>query len=112
MPVWFCVAVLAREVLVGVMMVVATLVFQMERFDVTWLGKLATFLLMFAVPGFLMANERLPGAAGFEIAAWCLGIPGLVLSYYTALAYIPQVRARHRRAIGRRWPRVFVPSTS
>jgi cardiolipin synthase len=26
------------------------------------------------------------------IAAWILGIPGLVLSYWTAIAYIPQVR--------------------
>ena len=34
-PMWFCVAVLAREVLVGGMMLIATLVFTMERFDVT-----------------------------------------------------------------------------
>ena len=59
MPVWFGVAVLAREVLVGLMMVIATLVFKMERIDVTWLGKCATFLLMFAVPGFLMCAQVL-----------------------------------------------------
>jgi cardiolipin synthase len=34
----------------------------------------------------------MPGAAGFEVAAWMLGIPGLILSYWTAIAYIPQVR--------------------
>ena len=61
MPIWFGVAVLAREVLVGLMMVIATLVFKMERIDVTWLGKCATFLLMFAVPGFLMGNSDFPG---------------------------------------------------
>ena len=111
MPVWFGVAVLAREVLVGLMMVVATLVFKMERIDVTWLGKCATFLLMFAVPGFLMANSDFPGADWFGFAAWCLGIPGLVLSYYTGLAYIPEVRrgiARHRAAVAAS----VVPSTS
>ena len=111
MPVWFGVAVLAREVLVGLMMVIATLVFKMERIDVTWLGKCATFLLMFAVPGFLMGASDFPGASGFEIAAWILGIPGLILSYYTAFAYVPQVRrgiARHRAAEAAR----VVPSTS
>jgi cardiolipin synthase len=105
MPVWFGVAVLAREVLVGAMMAVATVVFKMPRIDVTYLGKLATFLLMFAVPGFLMGNSDIAGADGFLIAAWILGVPGLVLSYWTAIAYIPQVRRaiEHGRA-GRAHP--------
>jgi cardiolipin synthase len=92
MPIWFGIAVLAREVLVGGSIVVATLVFGMERFDVTYLGKLATFLLMFAIPGFLMGHSSIPIADAFTVAAWCLGIPGLVLSYYTAIAYIPSIR--------------------
>jgi cardiolipin synthase (CMP-forming) len=91
-PVWFAVAVLARELLVGLMMAIATLLYRMPRIDVTYWGKLATFLLMFAVPGFLMGNSEMPGAAGFEVAAWLLGIPGLVLSYWTGIAYIPLVR--------------------
>ena len=92
-PIWFATAVLVREVLVGVTMVIATLVFGMERFDVTWLGKTATFLLMFAVPGFLMGQSSIPAADAFTVASWILGIPGLVLSYYTAFQYIPMVRA-------------------
>ena len=92
MPLWFAVAVLAREVLVGLMMAIATLVYKMPRIDVTYWGKVATFLLMFAVPGFLMGNSDISGAAGFEVAAWILGIPGLILSYGTGIAYIPQVR--------------------
>ncbi len=111
MPVWFGVAVLAREVLVGLMMVIATLVYKMERIDVTWLGKCATFLLMFAVPGFLMGASDFPGADWFQIAAWILGIPGLILSYYTAFAYVPEVRrgiARHRASEAAS----VVPSTS
>jgi cardiolipin synthase (CMP-forming) len=91
-PLWFALAVLAREVLVGLMMAIATLVYKMPRIDVTYWGKLATFLLMFAVPGFLMGNSEMPGAVGFEVTAWILGIPGLILSYWTAIAYIPQVR--------------------
>ena len=92
MPVWFAVALLAREILVGSMMAIATVVYKMPRIDVTYWGKLATFLLMFAVPAFLMGNSTTPGAAGFEALAWILGVPGLVLSYWTGFAYIPQVR--------------------
>jgi cardiolipin synthase (CMP-forming) len=91
-PLWFALAVLAREIVVGLMMAIATVMFKMPRIDVTYWGKLATFLLMFSVPGFLMANSDIRGADWFEVAAWALGIPGLILSYWTAIAYIPQVR--------------------
>jgi cardiolipin synthase (CMP-forming) len=91
-PLWFGLAVLARELLVGLMMAIATLVYKMPRIDVTFLGKLATFLLMFSVPGFLMGSSDIAGADWFEVAAWILGIPGLILSYWTGIAYIPLVR--------------------
>lgn len=91
-PLWFAVAVLVREVLVGGTVAIATLAFGMQRFDVTWWGKTATLLLMFAVPGFLMGESSIPIAAWFNVAAWCFGIPGLILSYYTAIAYIPDIR--------------------
>ena len=91
-PLWFALAVLAREVLVGLMMAIATIVFKMPRIDVTYWGKLATFLLMFSVPGFLMGSSDIAGADWFEAAAWILGVPGLILSYWTGIAYIPQVR--------------------
>lgn len=91
-PLWFAIAVLAREVLVGGSIAVATVAFGMQRFDVTWWGKTATFLLMFAVPGFLMAHSTVPAAGAFEVAAWVFGVPGLILSYYTGLTYIPAIR--------------------
>ena len=90
-PLWFALIALIREVLVAAMMVIATFVFKMERFDVTWWGKTAAFLLMFTFPGFLMGESDMPIADGFSIAAWILGIPGLVLSVYTAVAYVPLV---------------------
>lgn len=92
MPVWFGLAILARELVVGATVAVATLVFAMPRFDVTFWGKTATFLLMFAIPGFLLGSSEIPGADGFWFVSWMLGIPGLVLSYYTAIAYIPLIR--------------------
>jgi cardiolipin synthase len=91
-PRWFCVAVLVREIVVGGSIAVATVVFHMARFDVTWLGKTATFLLMFAIPGFVLGASDFPGHAGFQVVAWVLGIPGLVLSYWTAVGYVPEIR--------------------
>lgn len=91
-PVWFAVAVLAREFVVGGTMVIATLIFKMERFDVTWWGKTATFLLMGAVPSFLISHGGVWESDFFGVLAWILGIPGLLLSYWTGIAYIPQVR--------------------
>jgi cardiolipin synthase (CMP-forming) len=92
-PLWVCWAIIIREVFVGAMMAVATLVFHMPRFDVSWWGKLATFLLMFAVPGFLLGSSDFPLHDLFELAAWLLAIPGLVISWVTAVAYVPRVRA-------------------
>ena len=91
MPVWLGVAVLVRELAVGGAVAVGTLVYGMERFDVTFLGKTATLLLMFAIPGFLLGASDFPGAGGFQIASWILGVPGLLLSYYTAMVYVPQI---------------------
>ena len=92
-PIWFCVAVLVRELLVGVTIAVATVFFGMARFDVTFWGKLATFLLMFAIPGFMLGYSDFPGHTGFLVASWLVGIPGLVISWVTAVGYIPKIRA-------------------
>ena len=91
-PRWFCIAVLVREVAVGVTIAIATVFFHMARFDVTWLGKTATFLLMFAIPGFVLGSSDFPAHDLFTVASWLLGIPGLVLSYWTAFNYIPEIR--------------------
>jgi cardiolipin synthase len=92
-PVWFCVAVLVRELLVGGTIAIATVFFGMARFDVTFWGKLATFLLMFAIPGFMLGYSDFPGHDGFLVASWLVGIPGLVISWVTAVGYVPKIRA-------------------
>lgn len=90
----FCAAILLREAGVAAMMVGATLA-GMERFPVTPAGKMATFALLWAVPWILA------GSAGgvwtiFGVIGWCLGLPGLALSWVTAVRYVPLVR-RHLR---------------
>ena len=94
-PLWFAWLVVIREVGLGVVLVVATML-GMKRFDVSFLGKLATALLMFALPGFLLGASDFPGHEVFNLAAWIVGIPGLVLSYYTAFTYVPLIRRNLR----------------
>ena len=63
-PRWFCIAVLARELLVGVSIAIATVFFSMARFDVTFLGKAATFAPARRDPGFIIGRSDFPGHAG------------------------------------------------
>lgn len=92
-PLWFCLLVLVRELLVGGTVAIATVAFGMARFDVSWWGKAGTFLLMFAIPGFMLGSSDFPGHGGFQVASWILGIPGLVISWITAATYGPKIRA-------------------
>ncbi len=100
-PIWFYWLVVAREALFGGTVLIATLA-GMKRFDVTWWGKLATFLLMFAIPGLLVGSSDIGVHQLFKVAAWLLAIPGIVISYYTAIAYIPVLRKNLREGRGER----------
>jgi cardiolipin synthase len=101
-PMWFCALVLVREVTVGLVTVTITAL-GAEPVRVTWFGKAGTFLLMFAIPWFLASNSTLSTADLFGVLAWLTGLPGIVISYYAAAAYVPlwrqnlrEARARHR----------------
>jgi cardiolipin synthase (CMP-forming) len=88
-PVWFAVAALGREAFIGIgTLVLAAL--GAKRIDVTWFGKAGTFGLMVAFPLFLGSNaENLGWADTAETLAWIAGIPGLALSYWAAVLYVP-----------------------
>jgi len=101
-PLWFFWLVVARELLFGGVVAMATLLFGMKRFDVTWWGKTATFLLMFAIPGFMLGATDFFAHQWFLAAAWLVGVPGLVLSYYTAITYVPTIRESLRAGRGSR----------
>lgn len=98
-PLWFGLAIVVRECAVSAAMVIATLL-GMRRFEVSLLGKRYTFLLMMAVPLLLLGSSDHATATAAEVAGWVLGVPGLVLCYYTAFAYLPKIR--QNLAIGRR----------
>lgn len=87
-PLWFCVAVLLREGVISI----ATLVLASlgaRRIDVTWMGKAATFGLMFAFPAFLWAAADWPLQGLFSVLAWICAVPSLIASYYAAATYVP-----------------------
>jgi cardiolipin synthase (CMP-forming) len=91
-PVWLSVLVVIREVLIAVLLVVLTLM-GMKRFPVTWWGKTATFLLMFAFPLFLLSHAVHGRWHTFTLVlAWLGGLPGLILSYATFVDYVPKMR--------------------
>lgn len=87
-PLWFGLAVLAREVFVSVaVLVLASL--GAKRIDVTWVGKAGTFGLMFAFPLLLAGSSTIPSAPIWRALGWMAGIPGLVLAYVAAVRYVP-----------------------
>jgi cardiolipin synthase (CMP-forming) len=107
-PTWFAVIVLVRETLVGgATLLLAAL--GARRVDVTWFGKAGTFGLMMAFPLFLASHSDLSWADTAGVLAWLTGIPGLVLSLYAAVLYVPL--ARRALAEGRA-ERGAAPSTT
>lgn len=105
-PLWVFWLVLIREALFGGAVALLTAM-GMKPFDVTWWGKMATFLLMFALPGLLLGRSDFKYKLPFQIGGWACAIPGLLISYWTAITYIPIIRCnlrdgRAERATGRR----------
>jgi cardiolipin synthase len=95
-PLWFGVAVLAREVVVaGTTLVLAGL--GARRIDVTRWGKAGTFAMMWAFPLWLAGHSTLSYAPLVAALGWCFALPGLLLSYYAAARYVPLARRALRQ---------------
>lgn len=96
-PAWFGLAVVAREVFVGVMMVGGTAL-GMPRFAVSQWGKNYTFALMIAFPLLLIGASNAGWALGARNAGWAIAVPGIAICYVTAVIYVPQVMNGVRQA--------------
>jgi cardiolipin synthase len=90
-PIAIAVAVLAREALVS-LATVAIALLGGKRIDVTWFGKAGTFANMVAFPAFLGSHSTASYADALGVLAWAAIVPGLLLSYYAALLYVPLAR--------------------
>lgn len=91
-PRWLCLVVLVREIVVAGITVVITAL-GAKPVSVTWFGKAGAFCLMFAFPLFLGGSSSNSAHDIFQALAWMFSAPGIVLSYYAALRYVPEWRA-------------------
>lgn len=86
-PLWVVLLVLGRDVLLGV----GTLVFR--RFGVgvlpvKWMGKWATFALLFSLPLFLLVNVFEGLAIYVTPFAWAVAFAGVVLYWWAGILYL------------------------
>jgi cardiolipin synthase (CMP-forming) len=95
-PIWLGVVTLVREALVSIAVVLLAAL-GAERIDVLWVGKAGTFGLMFAYPAFLVAHGNASWQHPIEVFAWLCAIPGLILAWIAAAAYVPRGREALRR---------------
>jgi CDP-diacylglycerol--glycerol-3-phosphate 3-phosphatidyltransferase len=95
MPLWLGVALIVREVGVSIGAVVLGAL-GVPRFDVTFIGKLATLLLMFGIPFFTIAASDYSWREAARYTSYAFCLPGLVCSYLT----VGQYAVMSRRA----WP--------
>jgi cardiolipin synthase len=103
LPLWFTLALLVREALLGVGLLV------LRRYGygplaVHYVGKTATFVLLFAFPTLLLA-AAVPAAHWWaHPAGWALAWWGLVLYWFAAALYVGQVVGVVRASAGRTQP--------
>ncbi|MGI9119689.1 MAG: CDP-alcohol phosphatidyltransferase family protein [Acidimicrobiales bacterium] len=97
-PVVVAVLALVRESLVAVAALVVAAK-GAKRIDVTLIGKAGTFCLLVSFPLFLASASTLSWAGAAELLAWAFVVPGLILSYVSAVGYVPLAR---RALAGRR----------
>jgi cardiolipin synthase len=104
-PPWFAIVVLVREVLVTVA-TLALAAMGARRIDVTWYGKAGTLANMFAFPLFLGSHSTVSYSSVCGFLAWVAAGPGIILSYYALILYVPIARnaLREGRAANREVP--------
>ena len=80
------ISILARDLIMA-LLVAYQRVKRFEYVQVSFLGKAATFNLLYAFPFLLLKDVSLVGAAAF-ILGWAFAIWGIALYFYTAIQYL------------------------
>jgi cardiolipin synthase len=84
-PIWVLVILIARDIFLGVLLVLMKRI-EAGVFEVSFLGKAATFNLLYALPFLLIAGDS--GAARiWRILGWAFAIWGLGLYLLTGFQY-------------------------
>jgi cardiolipin synthase len=98
-PLWAAAAILVRDLTVLVGGAVA-LFRRGIRLEVRWIGKLATFSLMAAIPMVSWGSLGLPLAAAATVCGWAAYSVGIVEYYVAAFAYLGDIRRASYRGAG------------
>jgi cardiolipin synthase len=96
-PAWAAVAILARDIAVLVGGAIA-LARRHVRVEVRFIGKLATFSLMCAIPWVAWGNLDLPLGEAATVAGWAAFALGIVEYYVAAWVYGRDIRLALARA--------------
>jgi len=90
-PLWAAVLIVARDV---VLVVVGGVVMARHRvrIDVRWVGKLATFSLMVAIPWIAWGRLSMPLGEATLVVGWTAFVLGIVESYVAAAVYARDLR--------------------
>jgi cardiolipin synthase (CMP-forming) len=90
-PLWAASLILVRDaaiLIVGAWVLAGTRI----RLEVRFVGKVATFTLMMAIPWIAWGNLGLPLAEAALVAGWTTFVIGIVESYVAAGAYLGDIR--------------------
>jgi len=98
-PLWAAAAILVRDLTVLLVGAIALLRSDV-RVEVRWIGKLATFSLMAAIPMVSWGNLALPLAAAATVCGWAAYAVGIVEYYVAAWAYLGDIRHASYRGSG------------
>jgi len=98
-PLWAAAAILARDLTVLLVGAIALLRSDV-RVEVRWIGKLATFSLMAAIPMVSWGNLALPLAAAATVCGWAAYTVGIAEYYIAAWAYLGDMRHASYRGSG------------
>ena len=100
-PVWMVASLLGRELVLGIGLLVLRR-YGYPPLQVHYLGKAATFLLLYAFPGLLLADGTGWFATAIEPFAWAFTIWGTALYLLAGAFYVVQVAGivRAERAAG------------
>jgi cardiolipin synthase len=98
-PLWAAAAILVRDLTVLLVGAIALLRSDV-RVEVRWIGKLATFSLMAAIPMVSWGNLALPLAAAATVCGWAAYAVGIVEYYIAAWAYLGDIRHASYRGSG------------
>jgi len=99
-PWWAAATILIRDLAVLVVGI-ALLIRGTVRIEVRWIGKIATFSLMVAIPFVSWGNLDLPLAAAATVIGWAAYVAGIVEYYAAGIVYLRDVRRASYRGLDR-----------